>query len=401
MRQPSVSGFWTKLGVSDRLGTFVFDKGWSTTMLTIKEIADLVSGEVIGDDNLTISGAAPIRDAGPSEITLADDPRYASKLAACPAAAVILPVGFPACEKTCVVVADVHAAFASLVQHFCPPTRGVVRGISPLASVSLSASLGPGCIIEPYAVIGDQVELAAGVHVGAGVVIEPGCRIGARTRLFPRCVLYRDTQVGADCRIHAGAVLGADGFGYVTRGGQHHLSAQLGRVVIEDSVEIGANSTIDRGTYNDTVIGTGTKIDNLVMIAHNCRLGKHNLICSQVGIAGSCRTGDYVVMAGQVGIGDHVDIGDGATLAAQAGVMNNIPAKSVYLGSPALPIKEQMRNWAVVGKIAEWYHKWKDMLRRIERLEQVWQEGQSTAAASPSASQPAVQATSVPDRRVA
>lgn len=366
-------------------------------MLTIKEIAELVSGEVIGDENLTISGAAPIRDAGPTEITLADDPRYASKLAASPALAVILPAEFPACDKTCVVVADVHAAFARLVQHFCPPTRGAVRGISPLASVSLTARIGPDCIIEPYAVIGDHVELAAGVHVGAGVVIEPGCRIGSRTRLFPRCVLYRDTVVGADCRIHAGAVLGADGFGYVTRQGQHHLSAQLGRVVLEDAVEVGANSTIDRGTYNDTVIGMGTKIDNLVMIAHNCRLGKHNLICSQVGIAGSCRTGDYVVMGGQVGIGDHVDIGDQATLGAQSGVMNNIPAKSVYLGSPALPIKDQMRNWAVVGKIAEWYHKWKDMLRRIERLEQALQKEQSSPTAAPATNQPAPMS----DRRVA
>lgn len=370
-------------------------------MLTIKEIADLVSGEVIGDENLAISGAAPIRDARATEITLADDPRYASKLAACPAAAVILPAGFPACDKTCVVVADVHAAFACLVHYFSPATRATVRGISPLASVSLSARIGPDCVIEPYAVIGDHVELAAGVHVGAGVVIEAGCRVGARTRLFPRCVLYRDTQVGADCRIHAGAVLGADGFGYVTREGQHHLSAQLGRVVIEDAVEIGANSTIDRGTYNDTVIGRGTKIDNLVMIAHNCRLGQHNLICSQVGIAGSCRTGDYVVMAGQVGIGDHVDIGDGATLAAQAGVMNNIPAKSVYLGSPALPIKEQMRNWAVVGKISEWYHKWKDMLRRIERLEQVLEAEQTSPAAAPTSGLAAKASTPSSDRRVA
>lgn len=348
------------------------------TVLTINQIAALVSGTVIGNGDLSIGGAAPIRDAGPSDITLADDPRYASKLNDCPAAAVIRPIEFPTCDKTCIVVQDVHAAFASVVRYFDPTVADTFRGISPQASVAVSAKIGNHCVIEPFAVIGENVHLGDGVHVGAGTVIEAGCRIGDRTRLFARCVLYAKTIVGADCRIHAGAVLGADGFGYITRNGRHELSAQLGNVVIGNAVEIGANSTIDRGTYNATIVADGTKIDNLVMIAHNTRLGKHNLICSQVGIAGSCRTGDYVVMAGQVGVGDHVDIGDQTTLAAQSGVMNHIPAKSMYLGSPALPIKEQMRNWAVLGKIADWYHKWKDMLRRIEKIEQVLQQVEVT-----------------------
>lgn len=348
------------------------------TVLTINQIAAMVSGTIIGDGNLSVDGAAPIRDAGPNDITLADDPRYASKLSACPAAAVIRPADFPPCDKTCVVVQDVHAAFAILVEYFDPPVVNSLRGISPHASVALSATIGQNCVIEPFAVIGEHVVLGDGVHIGAGAVVEAGCQIGDRTRLFARSVLYAKTMVGCDCRIHAGAVIGADGFGYNTRNGRHELSAQLGNVVIGDCVEIGANSTIDRGTYNATIIGEGTKIDNLVMIAHNTRLGKHNLICSQVGIAGSCRTGDYVVMAGQVGVGDHVDIGEQTTLGAQCGVMNHIPAKSMYLGSPALPIKEQMRNWAVLGKISEWYHKWKDMLRRIETIEQVLQQAEIT-----------------------
>jgi UDP-3-O-[3-hydroxymyristoyl] glucosamine N-acyltransferase len=343
-------------------------------VITINQIAVMVGGTVVGDGDLTIGGAAPIRDAGPSDITLADDPRYASKLAACSAAAVIRPVEFPDCDKTCIVVSDVHAAFAAVVQYFEPPVADRFLGISPQAAVALSAKIGRDCVVEPFAVVGEDVRLGDGVHVGAGAVVEAGCRIGDRTRLFARCVLYAKTIVGRDCRIHAGAVIGADGFGYNTRNGRHELSAQLGNVVIGDDVEIGANSTIDRGTYNATVIGEGTKIDNLVMIAHNTRLGKHNLICSQVGIAGSCRTGDYVVMAGQVGVGDHCDIGEQTTLGAQSGVMNHIPAKSMYLGSPALPIKEQMRNWAVLGKISDWYHKWKDMLKRIETIEQVLQQ---------------------------
>lgn len=348
--------------------------------LTINQIATLVSGTVIGDGNLTITGASPIRDAGAGDITLADDPRYASKLTDCQAVAVIRPIEFPNCEITCVVVSDVHAAFATLVKFFDPPVSDTFQGISPLASISVTARIGRDCVIEPFAVIGDHVELGDQVHVGAGSVIESACRIGDRTRIFARCVLYAKTEVGCDCRIHAGAVLGADGFGYNTRNGRHELSAQLGNVVIGDAVEIGANSTIDRGTYNATVIGSGTKIDNLVMIAHNNRLGKHNLICSQVGMAGSCRTGDYVVMGGQVGIGDHVDIGEQTTLGAQSGVMNHIPAKSVYLGSPALPIRDQLKNWAVLGKINEWYQKWKDMLRRIDQIERILHQVEVTDA---------------------
>jgi UDP-3-O-[3-hydroxymyristoyl] glucosamine N-acyltransferase len=380
MRQLSVSGIWRILEVSGRVGNFDFDNGWSTAMVTIAEIARIVSGKVVGDPQLCVSGAAPIRDAGPGDITLADDPRYASKLEACPAAAVVRPAQFPACDKTCVIVEDVHAAFALIVQHFDPPVTQRAVGVSPLAAIAESAQIGPGCVVEPYAVIGEDVVLAQGVQIGAGAVVEAGCRIGARTRIFPRCVLYPKTYIGSDCRIHAGAVLGADGFGYVTKHGRHELSAQLGNVVIGDAVEIGANSTVDRGTYNATIIGDGTKIDNLVMIAHNCRIGQHNLICSQVGIAGSCRTGDYVVMAGQVGVGDHVDIGERTTLAAQAGIMNHIPAGSVYLGSPALPIKDQMRNWAVLGKISDWYHKWKDMLKRLERIETVLQQSAGARA---------------------
>lgn len=356
--------------------------------LTINQIAALVSGTVIGDGNLTITGASPIRDAGTGDITLADDPRYASKLTDCPAVAVIRPKEFPDCNKTCIVVADVHTAFATLVKYFDPPVNDTFRGISPMASISVTARIGRDCVIEPFAVIGDHVELGDQVHIGAGSVIESACRIGNRTRIFARCVLYAKTEVGSDCRIHAGVVLGADGFGYNTKNGRHELSAQLGNVVIGDTVEIGANSTIDRGTYNATVIGSGTKIDNLVMIAHNNRLGKHNLICSQVGLAGSCRTGDYVVMAGQVGVGDHVDIGEQTTLAAQCGVMNHIPAKSVYLGSPALPIKEQLKNWAILGKISEWYQKWKDMLRRIEQIERILHQVEVTDAQSVGNSRP-------------
>lgn len=340
-------------------------------MITIAEIAKLVGGTVVGDASLTIASAAPIRDAGPQCITIADDPRYESKLRQCEAPAVIVAPEFPAGDKTQVVVDDVHQAFSKLVNYLDPPVTDTFSGISPQASIATTAVIGEGCTIEPFAVIGENVTLGNNVHVGSGTVVETGCRVGDETRIFARCVLYRKSVIGDRCILHSGVVIGANGFGYQTEDGQHHLSAQLGNVIVGNDVEIGANSTVDRGTYTATCIGNGTKIDNLVMIAHNCQIGAHNLICSQVGIAGSSRTGDYVVLAGQVGIGDHIDIGTGATLAAKSGVMNHVPAKSVYVGIPATPLRDQMKTFAVINKLSQWYSKWKDMLRRIERIEQL------------------------------
>ena len=175
------------------------------------------------------------------------------------------------------------------------------------------------------AVVGDDVEIGDHSVIHSGVHLMSGCRIGRQVTIFPGAVLYENTVVGDHCIIHANAALGAYGFGYDTVDGEHQLSAQLGYVELEDRVDVGAGTTIDRGTYGPTVIGYGTKVDNQVMIAHNCRIGKHNIICSQVGIAGSTTTGDYVVMAGQVGVRDHVHIGDQAQLGAQAGVSSDVP----------------------------------------------------------------------------
>jgi UDP-3-O-[3-hydroxymyristoyl] glucosamine N-acyltransferase len=185
--------------------------------------------------------------------------------------------------------------------------------------------------------------------------------------LFPNVVLYEHTIVGNRVTIHAGAVIGAYGFGYQLSEGRHERSPQLGFVAIDDDVEIGANATIDRGTYGPTVIGEGTKIDNLVMIAHNCRIGRHNLICSQVGIAGSCTTGDYVVMAGQVGLRDHVEIGDRVALGAKAGVMHSI-AEGAWVGIPATPEREQMVKLAAVTRLPEMRKEFRALQRQVAEL---------------------------------
>jgi UDP-3-O-[3-hydroxymyristoyl] glucosamine N-acyltransferase len=197
-----------------------------------------------------------------------------------------------------------------------------------------------------------------------------GCKIGADVTIFPNAVLYENTVVGDRVIIHAGAVLGAYGFGYSQVGGKHKLSQQLGYVEIGDDVEIGATTTIDRGTYGPTIVGEGTKLDDQVMIGHNCRVGRHNLFCSQSGIAGSGSTGDYVVVAGQVGIRDHVHIGDGAMLGAQSGIMSEVPPGRRVVGSPAIDEKEQYHVWAAMHKLPAMRKRLHELERQVEELTQ-------------------------------
>ena len=204
---------------------------------------------------------------------------------------------------------DVHVAFAKIVSYFRPPRMQVAIGVSPQAIVARTARLGKNVNVHPGVTIGDDCTIGDATTILPGAQILPGCTIGSGVLIGPGVMLYENTVVGDRSILHGGAVIGAHGFGYSQAGGKHVPSAQLGYVRIGSDVEIGAASTIDRGTYGATTIGDGTKIDNLVQIAHNCQIGKHNLICSQVGVAGSTTTGDYVVMGGQAGIRDHVHIG--------------------------------------------------------------------------------------------
>ena len=224
--------------------------------------------------------------------------------------------------------------------------------------------------VYPLATIGDDVEIGAGTTIHSGVHIMAGSRIGEDVTIFPNAVLYENTVVGPRCLIHAGAVLGAYGFGYELVDGRHQLSAQLGNVEFGADVEIGAGTTIDRGTYGPTVIGEGTKIDDLVMVAHNCRIGRHNMLCSQVGIAGSTTTGDYVVMAGQVGVRDHVHIGDRAVLGAMAGVTNDVPEGSRMIGIPATPEREQKIKQAMMSRLPEMRQQLKRLQAAVDKLTQ-------------------------------
>lgn len=336
--------------------------------LPLQEIARLVEGRLCGATDLEITGAATIATARPGEITLAVSPKLAPQLLRSQAAAVIVPEDFEPVGIPFISVADVHSSFAKVVRHFRPQVQHRHVGVSHAANISLSATISPDVEVNPGATIGDHVEIGPGCIIHSGVCILDGCRIGEGVTIYPNAVLYENTLVGNRVLIHAGVVLGAFGFGYAMEGEKHKLGAQLGYVEVGDDVEIGANTTIDRGTYGPTIIGEGTKIDNHVQIGHNCRIGKHNLICAQVGIGGSATTGDYAVMAGQAGIRDHVHIGERAILGGQAGVIGDIPAGQRVVGYPALEEKEQFRIWGVSIRLPEMRKKLIELERKLTAL---------------------------------
>ncbi len=338
-------------------------------VVLLGELARMVDGQLHGDENIPITGADIIRDARDGYVTLAENARVADKLAATDASAVLAPPDFQPDGIAFITVKDVHEAFAKIVSSFRPPRQDPRTGISSNAIVSPTAKLDADVTIHAGATVGEHVTIGARSVIHPGAIIMTGCQLAEDVQVFPNAVLYENTVVGARVTIHASAVIGAYGFGYNTRQGKHCLSAQLGYVEIGDDVDVGANTTIDRGTYGATVIGEGTKIDNLVMIAHNCRLGKHNLICSQVGVAGSTTTGDYVVMAGQVGVRDHVHIGEGVALGAKAGVMSDIPAGTRYVGIPATPERQQMVIQAAIMKLPEMKKQVKALRRAMAELE--------------------------------
>src|SRR4051794_1237254 len=348
------------------------------TPTTLGHLAELVSGRIHGDSQLPIEGAAVLAEVVPGQITLVDHVDRLKTLNATQATAAVvaekiegefLATAEGSGRKAAIVVGEVHAAFSTIISHFRPQRIRQPIGISPRAIVSPSARCGKNVNIHQGATIADDCEIGDGTTILPGAQILPGCEIGRDVLIGPGAMLYENTVVGDRAIIHGGAVIGAYGFGYTQSAGRHLLSAQLGYVRLGNDVEIGAASTIDRGTYGATSIGDGTKIDNLVQIAHNCRIGRHNLICAQVGIAGSTSTGDYVVMGGQAVLRDHVHIGTGARLSAMAGITNNVPDGVVMMGIPATPEREQKLKLASLAKLPEMRQEFKAMRRAVADLQ--------------------------------
>ncbi|GDX95509.1 UDP-3-O-acylglucosamine N-acyltransferase [Planctomycetia bacterium] len=349
--------------------------------IALRDLAAAVAGTVVGDPALPLAGAATLETAGSAEIALVDGADKLHLLARSRAGAAIVPRGTGPLDRPTIEVDDVHAAFAATIVRFRPPRSRARCGVSPQAVVDPSARLAADVEVEPLAVIGPDCTIGPGSTIHSGARLAAGCTIGAGSEIFPNAVLYENTRVGARCIVHANAVLGAYGFGYRVADGRYALSAQLGWVELDDDVEVGAGTTIDRGTYGPTRIGAGTKLDNLVMIAHNCRLGRHNMICSQVGVAGSTSTGDWVVMAGQVGVRDHVHIGDRAVLGARSGVSGDIEAGKTVLGEPAIDLRDRKLQLATISKLPEMRKELKQLAARIEGLERAGRADEPPASA--------------------
>jgi len=320
---------------------------------TVRALAELVQGQLHGDGDQVITDARSVTEARAGHITLIENEKQLRQLAQTQATAAVVPTAVEGNGHTVIKVKDPLAAFIFILQHLRGHKAVTPGGIDPRAVVHPTAIIGPDATVGPFVSIGEGTTVGARCRIFPGVVLGCHCRIGDDVTLYPHVVVYDNCILGNRVIVHAHAVIGADGFGYRQQKGQHIKVPQLGHVEISDDVEIGACSTVDRGTFDATRVGQGTKIDNLVMIGHNCQIGPYNLLVSQVGIAGSSTTGAYVVLAGQVGVADHVTIGDGAVLGARSGVGSDLNGGARYLGAPAMPEQEQKRILVSLHKLPE------------------------------------------------
>jgi UDP-3-O-[3-hydroxymyristoyl] glucosamine N-acyltransferase len=329
---------------------------------TLGELAAFLGGELRGPADLVVRGLAPLDQATPADLSFIAHRRFARLGATTRAGALIVAPSWAALDKPLIVVEHPYLAYAKAASLFARPRPGWT-GVSGEAHLGHGVKLGRDVAIAPLVFVGDGASLGDRVTLMPGCYVGPDATIGDDTYLAPNVTILERCRVGARVVIHSGAVIGADGFGFIpTPEGQVKIP-QLGTVVIEDEVEIGANVTIDRGALGETRVGRGVKIDNLVQIAHNVELGEHSIIASQAGIAGSTKLGAWVGLGGQAGLVGHITIGDRTQIGAQAGVTNSVPPDQVLLGTPAWPLKETHRIWAA-------WHTLPELYRRVRKLEQ-------------------------------
>jgi UDP-3-O-[3-hydroxymyristoyl] glucosamine N-acyltransferase len=328
---------------------------------TTAEIAKLVDGEVVGDASAALKSFAPAESAQAGDLTFAENEDYFARAEQSAATAIIADRRFSSAKKILIRVPNARIAFAKALALFFPEPK-FAAGIHPTAVIAASASIDPTAHIGPHCAVGERVKLGANSVLQGGNFVGDDSKLGDEVNLFPNVTIYPRTEIGQRVRVHAGTVIGSDGFGYVQDGGIHRKVPQIGNVVIGDDVEIGANVTIDRGALGSTVIGKGTKIDNLVMIAHNVEIGEGSIVIAQVGISGSTKLGKYVILAGQVGLAGHLKIGNQVTVAAQSGVMTDIPDGEKWFGAPAQPDKDFKRQVIALRKLP-------DLLKRVAELE--------------------------------
>ena len=333
-------------------------------MPTVSELAALVGGQFSPESGaVAISGPAGLAEAQSGEISFFGHPRYAADLKSTKASAVLVPRDFDGeTSAACIRVDNPSSAFTVITQQFLPAPSAPEPGVHASAVVDPSAKVAPDASVQALAVVEADAVIGAGTVVGAGCFVGRGAKIGDGCFLHPHVTVRESCVLGDRVILHSGVVVGSDGFGYDTKDGRHLKIPQSGIVVVGNDVEIGANTTIDRARFGRTVIGEGTKIDNLVMIAHNVVIGRHCIICAQVGISGSTQIGDYVVLAGQAGLVGHIKVGDGAIVGAQSGLSNDLEPKAIVVGSPPRPIGEWKRSIVRIDRLGQLY----DRVKKLE-----------------------------------
>lgn len=330
--------------------------------MKLSEIARALGGELRGDGGIEIVGVAPIEDAPPGTLTFLADRRLALRLAVTRAAAVLLPPDAPEVALPSVRVAHPYLAFVAAVELLHPPPPRPAPRVDPSAVIAASARLGPGAMVGPHVVIGERTTIGRDATLHANVTVYHDVTIGDGFTAHAGVVVREGTRIGDRVVLHAGAVVGSDGFGYLPLAEGIRKIPQIGSVVLEDEVEVGANTTIDRAALGATVVGRGTKIDNLVMVAHGCRIGPECLLAAQAGLSGSSTLGTRVLLGGQVGLAGHQTVGDRAQVAAKSGVHGDVPAGAVYGGYPATEVRVWRRVSSALLRLPE-------ALRRLRRVE--------------------------------
>lgn len=335
---------------------------------SVRELAALVGGEVEGDGAVEISGAADIQDARDGDIVFAETPKLFEQACKSPATAIITDMGARDSGKPVIAIDSPRYAFARVLEAFSPiPNKPA--GIHPTAILGTNVSVGENPSIGGNVHIGENVSIGSNAWIHPFVFIDDGVRLGDNVVIHPFVAVHRDAAIGNNVRIHSGSIIGSDGFGYTLVGGKHYKIPQIGSVVIGDDVEIGANVTIDRARTGKTEIGRGTKIDNLVHIAHNVRIGEDSLVIAQVGISGSVHIGDRVILAGQAGVKDNITIGDDAIICARAGVIGDVRRKAFVSGFPARPHRDQMKIQAAQNRLPDMLRLLKALRKKIQELE--------------------------------
>ena len=335
--------------------------------ITVSELAALVGGQLASgaDGSAKISGVAALAEALPGEVTFFGNPKYLPQLRASKATAALVPLAFTGEVATlCIRCENPTLAFSKVIEKFAPPPVCFSPGVHPTAVIAPGVVLGAGVSIQPYVVIEEGASIGAGTVIGAHSYIGHEARLGDDCLIHPRVTVGFRCQIGNRVILHSGAVVGSDGFGFELQDGRQVKIQQIGIVQIDDDVEIGANSSVDRARFGRTWIGEGTKIDNLIQIGHNVVIGKHCILCALTGVSGSTKLGDYVTLAGQVGTVGHVEIGDGVIVGAQAGVNKSLPAKQIFMGTPAVPAREWKEQVAQIHSL----HKLRARVARLEQL---------------------------------